>query len=249
MPDEDDLRRLLQLTHAPNSLDAKRVVSRSRSRRLPKQLAAGALGAFVLAGVTVLAVQTQYTAPATMSAGETADQSAPASPEMSTLKRAPADRINFCAGALADLAGSQYGLQLDVLSPANAPAGAGGVPVTVRLTNTSSARVTGFTPSSPAITLSQNGIVLWHSNGPTDLSLVAVDLGPGESLDYSATFEPVRCEVADDEAESFRPDLPVVEPGEYGLSALIDFTADASMAQLTTELDLVSGPVALLTLG
>jgi len=250
MPDEDGLRSLLQGVDAPHALDARRIVSRSRARRLPKQLAAGAAGVFVLAGVTVLAVQTtQYTSPASMTAGEAYDSGA-SSPETDTmLKRAPADKINLCTGALADVAGSQYGLQLDVVSPASATVGSESVPVTVRLTNTSTDEVMGFTPSSPVLTLSQDGVVLWHSNGPTDLSLVAVDLAPAESVDYTATFEPVRCDVVDDETESFRPDLPAVEPGDYRLSALIDFTADPSMGRPTTELDLVAGPLAPIAIG
>lgn len=253
MPDEDDLRRLLRDTDAPNTLDSNRIVSRSRARRLPRQLAAGTVGALALAGVTVLAVQTtQFTAPATTTAGQAYDESAPSqdsmAPETSAIKRAPADRINLCEAELAQVSGSQYGLQLEVVAPTTVPAGAGIVDATVRLTNTSSQTVTGTTDGHPVIVLSQNGLVLWHRSGPIDQpGPLAVDLAPGESLDLGGYFEPVRCSSADDLGAGLPTGLPAVEPGEYQLSALLDFTPDPSMGPLTSELDLVAGPLTTLT--
>ncbi len=261
MTDEEELRRMLHGADSPtNTLDARRIVAKSRARRLPKQIAAAAGGALVLAGVTVLAIQTTNFPSTTSMSGGQAFESSEAAPEADSsqtdssqmdtmLKRAPADKINLCTAPLSEVAGSQYGLQLEIVSPTTAPVGGESVPVTVRLTNTSNVRVVGYTPSSPAITFSQDGIVLWHSNGPTVLSIVAVDLAPGESLEYAASFEPVRCDIADDEAESFRTGLPAVGPGGYGLSALIDFTPDASMGAATAELDLVSGPVSPVAIG
>ena len=248
MASENDLRDRFASTDAPaHQLDPKKIIARTRARRLPRQIAAGATGALVLAGVTVLAVQvTQVDQPVTMTAGEAFDSSAPApelAPDVQANKRAPADRINLCTGTLAEVAPSQYGLQLDVTAPAAASVGTAPVPVTVRLTNTSDREVIGLTPSSPAITLSQAGTVLWHSNGPTDLLLVSVDLVPGASVDYQASMTPVRCGVEDDVAGAFRTDLPALEAGTYELSALMDFTADPSMEQQISELDLVSGPV------
>ena len=250
MTSENDLRDRLTASDAPaHSLDARQIIARSRRRRLPRQIAAGAASAFVLAGVTVLAVQvTQLSQPATMTAGEAYDSSE-AAPEMNAMKRAPADKINLCTATLAEVSPSQYGLQLDVTAPMTAPAGPDPVPVTVRLTNTSDREVIGTTPVNPAITLSQNGVVLWHTNGPVDFALTAVDLQPGASVDYQASMTPVQCSVDDDLAESFRADLPPLAPGQYQLSALMDFTADPSMQQLTSELDLVSGPLSTITLG
>lgn len=248
MPTENDLRDMFANSSAPNALDAKRIIARSRARRLPRQLAAGAVGALAIAGISVLAVQvTQVQSPVTMTAGEAYDQSAPA-PEVDAMKRAPADKINLCAGTLSEVAPSQYGLRLDVTFPDTAATGVEPITGTVRLTNTSGREVIGYTPATPAITLSQDGVVLWHSNGPMILSLVAVDLAPGASLEYPASFTPVRCAAEDDLGDTFRADLPAVEPGSYQLSALIDFTADPAMQQQTTELDLVSGPLSTITL-
>ncbi len=249
MPTENDLRDLFANADAPtSSIDPKRVIARSRARRLPRQLAAGAVGALAITGVSVLAIQvSQVPSPATMTAGEAYDQSAPA-PEIDSIKRAPADKVNLCAGSLAEVAPSQYGLQLDVTFPATAPVGTEPVTGTVLLTNTSDREVIGSTAATPVLTLSQNGTVLWHTNGAMVMSLVTVDLQPGESLEYSASFAPVRCDVDDDLADSFRADLPPVPAGDYQLSALIDFTADPVMKQQTTELDLVSGPLSAITL-
>lgn len=246
MPDENELRNMFAAadapsTGAPNRLDTKRVIARSRARRLPRQLAAGSVGALVLVGVGVLGVQiSQFSSPASMTAGEASDSSAPM-PE-SAMKRVPADRVNLCEGAVADVAPSQYGLELNAEFPASAPVGTAPVQGMVRLTNTSDREVVGTTAAVPAITLSRDGVVLWHSNGPTILSIVDVDLEPGASLEYPASFVPVRCGVEDDAAEAFRAELPALEAGDYEVSALIDFGPDASMAPQTTELELVGGP-------
>ena len=258
MPDENDLRRMLGAADAPNTIDTARVLARSRRRRLPAQFAAGTAGALVIAGVFVVGAQlaqpSQEQAASTMS--DSADSAeSPEASELSAgsgmqydtdadgIKRAPAEKINLCTGTLADVAPAESGLQLDLEFPRAATAGVGAVEGTVLLTNTSSSPVTGLTAAVPAITLSQEGIVLWHSNGPVDLSAVVVDLAPGETLSYPASFTPVRCDVTDDMGESFRPDLPAVAAGDYQLSALIDFMPDGVSA-----LELVSGPPEVITL-
>lgn len=250
MPTEDDLRRMLGAAgDAPNRLDAGAVVRRSRARRLPKQLAAGAIGVLAVAGISVLSVQslTAAPAPSTMVAGEAYDQSAPA-PELDSIKRAPADKINLCTGTLAELSPSPYGLQLDVEFPETAAVGTEPITGTVRLTNTSDREVVGSTPMRPSLTVSKDGTVLWHSNGVTLLGSVEVDLQPGESLTYETTFTPVLCGVEDDLGDDFRAGLPALGAGDYDLSAVIDFTADPSMGQESPELDLVSGPTSTIRL-
>lgn len=244
MPDEKDLREIFAADAVEHSLDPKRIVARSRARRLPKQLAAAAIGTLAVAGITVLAVQTtQFVQPTTTSmlANESADGTAPtASSDLldSGIKRTPAERINLCTGSVAESVPSLYGLQLDVLFPATAPTGTAPIQGTVRLSNTGTTPVVGTTAATPAITLSQDGVVLWHSNGPMIASLMIVDLAPGASMQYQASFTPVRCEVDDDLAESFRPDLPAVPAGDYQLSAAIDFRPSAQ----DSAIDLVTGP-------
>jgi hypothetical protein len=246
MPSEDDLRDLFasaSAPHAPHSIDAERVIARSRRRRLPRQLAAGTVGVLAIAGISVVGLQSIQLAPpsSSITSQETAAGAAPA--EDSTIKRAPAEKLNLCTSALAEVAPSPLGLQLDVTFPQSAPVGTAPVEATVLLTNTSAVPISGTTGPSPALTLSQDGIVLWHSNGAVAASAVLVNLAPGESLEYAASFVPVRCEVDDDLAESFREGLPALPPGAYELSAALDFLPDALPTDGSTPgLDLVTGP-------
>lgn len=262
MPSEQDLRDLFASGDGPrNTIDAKRVIARSRGRRRPLQIVAGAASALAVAGIVTVAVQTaQLPSPATMSSqGESSSAPMADSPRdtlETTLSRAPAEKLNLCQGTLAQAAPSTYGLRLDVAFPAVAPSGTAPVTGAVRLTNTGSTRVTGYTNPTPAITLSRDGVVLWHSNGPMIMSLAIVDLEPGASMEYAASFTPVRCDVEDDLGASFREGLPALPAGQYDLSAAIDFTPDASAMPSpsatpspTAELDLVTGPLAPISLG
>lgn len=255
MPTEDDLRAMLGATHAPNTLDSEKIIAKSRRRRVPKQIVAGGVGALAVAGIFVVAMQgipfgqdastmSAIEAPAASDAAESSGGS-----EFSDIKRAPAERLNLCAGPVADLAPSAYGLQFDLEFPAMAPVGTQPIEGTARLTNLGSTRVTGSTAAVPAITLSQNGIVQWHSNGPMIMSLAIVDLEPGQSMEYAASFTPVQCGIEDDTAEAFRADLPALPAGQYDLSAAIDFSADESLVTGDLPyLDLVTGPAATITL-
>ena len=84
--------------------------------------------------------------------------------------------------------------------------------------------------------------MLWHSTGPIAAMSTVVDLAPGASLSYRASFRPVACAIEGDGADSFRSDLPHVAAGQYQVSAALDLSrqnADSSM--LGT--DLVTGPV------
>lgn len=246
MPIDDELHTLLGPADAPNRLDAQRIVARSRTRRRPKRAIAATMGALALAGVTVLAVQTTQGFPPSvtsiaedMAGDRAAEADSPAAPSESfeSVGRAPADKVNLCSGPLAQVAPSQSGLMLSLDFPQTASLDDGLITGTVTMTNTTDARVTGFTSSSPAITLSQDGTVLWHSNGPMTAEAEVIDLDPGETVEYSAFFVPVGCGVDDDLADTFRSDLSPVVPGTYDLTAAIDFTDDA-----TQFVDLVTGP-------
>jgi len=249
VPSEADLKDLFATSNAPHALDADRIIAASRARRIPKQVAAGMIGTLAVAGIFVVALQPQTVTPPAATVMEAQSGGGAASDSSAVIKRAPADKLNLCGGTLAEVAPSFYGLQLEVAFPATVPTGASAIDGTVTLTNTSSTRVTGSTAATPAITLSQSGMVLWHSNGPMIMSLVIVDLGPGESLTYPASFTPVQCGIEDDAAEAFRADLPALPAGDYELSAAIDFSADPSMVTNgTPDLDLVTGPLSAVTL-
>ncbi|MFM9877266.1 MAG: hypothetical protein ACKVOG_05365 [Rhodoglobus sp.] len=255
MPSESELRELLASAPADHDLDARRIIARSRRRRLPRQLGAGAVSVLAVAGIGVLVVQTLPTQPPAAvsmldqsTEGGAAESGAGTTAE-SPIKRAPADRLNLCEGPLAEVAPSALGLQLDVAFPPTASVGTDTVVGAVRLTNTSGATITGTTGVRPAITLSRAGVVLWHSNGPVEESARVIVLTPGESVEFEAFFVPVQCAVEDDRTEQFRSDLPALPAGDYELSAAIDFLPDAALADgSTTGLDLVTGPRSTVTL-
>ena len=249
MPDENDLKRMFESIDAPrgSGIDAKQIIRRSRARRLPKQLAAGAGGALVLVGVTVLGVQSMQlgqpitTADAPAMQQESGD-AATGEAEDSTLslKRAPANLLNLCGAPVAASEPNFVGLVLDVVFPAAVPAESERIDGTVIMTNTTTETVTGSTLANPAITLAQDGITVWHTNGPADMSATAVDLAPGASMEFAASFEPLRCAPEDENGEAFRPDLPPAGPGTYEISAALDFSSDQLTE--TTEAFLVTGP-------
>jgi hypothetical protein len=259
MPTEDDLKRMFasaDATGAPEfrSIDARQVIRRSRARRLPKQLAAGAGGALAIVGATVLGLQSvqfgtgaEDTALAPISQeSEDSGGSGDAEDSAFSTKRAPASELNLCGGPLAEVAPSQFGLVLDVVFPAAVPAESERVDGLVIMTNSGAEHVTGSTFTVPAVTLSQDGVVVWHTNGATDAGATVVDLAPGESLQYAASFEPVRCTPEDDALEAFPTGLPPAGAGSYELSAAIDFSPDVPTA--TSELDLVTGTRSPITL-
>jgi hypothetical protein len=232
------------------AVDVNSVLRRTRRRRLPKRAAAGgvltlAIGGIAVAGFQGLSGLSQSSGGSSDSAASTAEDSGGTSELFSSgdtsssdlSKRAPADRINLCGGAVADVAPSATGLVLTTEFGTESAASVGAKSVTgvVTMTNEGTETVTGSTAVSPAITLSQDGVVLWHSNGAMIDMATVVDLAPGESMEYQASFVPVICDVEDDLADSFRDDLPEAPVGVYEVSALIDLSTDMGV-------ELISGP-------
>lgn len=255
-PTEDELRAALQGGNPSGEIDLDAVLRRSRRRRRPRVLLAGAAGVLAVAAivvpVSVSAINGQgFGVSSTASGADTAAEPEAATGESGdsgdsaysdqALQRAPADKLNLCTGALSGVAPAESGLVLTVAA-VEAAATETAIPVVVSLTNTGNERITGTTAANPAITLSREGITLWHSNGPQIMMAVVVDLAPGASMQYETTFEPVVCGIADDEGESFRTDLPAAGPGDYGLSAALDLLSDNGVSELIT------GPVTPITL-
>ena len=116
------------------------------------------------------------------------------------------------------------------------------------LTNTGAQRVVGSLSPFPALTLSRNGIVLWHSNGPAPSLAQQIDLAPGATATFESTFDPVICGVEDDNRESFRSALPSAAPGSYQLSAALDFSPASTDAAGRDTTVLVTGPTSPVTL-
>ena len=256
MSTESDLKKMFRETGPSlGPIDISLVLRRSSRRRVAQRVAVGSATTLAVAGIGVagftgirgLTPSTTAGSASSANAPETRGGSALGStPTDSGLTHAPADKINLCGGTLSEVAPNAAGLVLTTRFP-TAVASADRITGTVTLTNSGSEHITGTSAATPAITLSKDGIVLWHSNGPMIAMAAVVDLAPGASLSYQASFRPVACAVEDDGADSFRSDLPHVAAGQYQVSAALDLSrqnADGSM--LGT--DLVTGPVSEVTL-
>ena len=199
-------------------LDAAAIIRRSKRRRLPRQIASGGAVTLAVAGISVASITGLKTlGPNVFGASTSAQRSAGDSgaevpPELSAPQGptvrdgVSTDRVNLCGDTLAAVPSNRLGLVLTPHFPASAPTG---TPVTgsVTLTNTSPRTITGTSSSRATVTLSQDGLVLWHSNGAQPAG-TAVTLAPSQSVQYPATFTPVRCTAADDHAGGFPPDCP-----------------------------------------
>ena len=241
---ENDLRKLFAEAGTPHTLDPDAVIARVRRRRLPRQLAAGAVGVLAIAGVGVLAVNVSTLTQSTSTVAEqgTLSDEAPQESfdESAPMKRLGADALNSCGEALATPEPSAYGLELSVEFPPTATSTSVGIDGLVTMTNTSSEAVSGLTAIGPTVTVSQGDLVVALGR-PTEYVGTMVDLQPGESLEYAASFAPVQCS-AEDGATT--PPLP---PGSYDLTAAIDFTPGLGAIDPPLA-DLVTGPRSQITL-
>jgi hypothetical protein len=265
MATESNLRDLLKAadgdTWAP--IDTRSVIRRSKARRLPMQIGVGGVFTLAIGGIGIAGLQ--GFSPQMMSGSpesSVASDESPTTPREEAgplvggqdsgavgaedaagggISRAPAEKINGCGSPLAEIAPSATGLVLTAAFP-EAPAGSASIEGTVTMTNTGTETVEGYTPATPAVTLSRDGTVIWHSNGPTIQMIREVRLAPGESLTYAASVTPVVCGTEDETAGQFRDDLPAAPAGDYQVSAAIDLTVGE-------RIELVSGPLAPLRLG
>ena len=250
MPTESELRDWLRGSgsdQAPRDrVDAATVIRRSKRRRLPSLLGAGGVLTLAIAGISVASVAgIRAFAPQTMvgSAGSAGGEPVPGAGRVAD--QGSAEQLNLCGGKTTSVARAESGLVLTTHFPASAPADGRPVTGTVTLTNTGTETVSGTTAASAVTTVSQRGITLWHSNGAMIMLAVMVDLAPGQSMDYPATFRPVRCD-HDDDLTGFRDNLPALGAGEYQLSAAIDLLRESSDGRRATEL--VTGPTRTITL-
>lgn len=234
-PTEAELRFALRSdTGAPSGLDADAVIRRARSRRLPRQIVLGsvatlAVAGIALAGFTAITIPQSAIMSASDSMGGAESEPLPGAPDRGYgSEQAPAEKVNPCGGELAQVAPSDTGLVLTMHFPASAPADGQPVSGTVTLSNTGTERVTGSSAASPILTVSQNGRILWHSNGAGAAIAVLVDLAPGESMDYEVTLTPVACGMEDELGTGFRDGLPALPAGDYQVSALIDLVPEAA---------------------
>lgn len=245
MATESELRDLLHGSDPEGRavIDVDAVLHGARRRRRPRLIAATAAGTFALVGVLTPVVVLSLPTTQQTSVMVAEDSSGGAAPETASGDAAQsgmsaAGTLNTCQAPLVADLPSPDGLVLEV-TPVDVAAGSDDIPIDVTLRNDSSARVVGSTGPAPVITLSADGVVLWHSSGIAETPRVPVDLEPGESMSYTATFEPVICGREDEsDLDGFGEDLPDAAPGAYLLSAAIDFVPNDGATGLVT------GPVA-----
>ena len=254
MSTESDLKKMFGETGPSlGTVDLSLVLRRSSRRRVARQLAVGSATTLAVAGIGVAGFTgIRGLVPSTGSASSAAapESEEDSSPGSATsdgrLTSAPAEKINLCAGTLSEVAANAAGLVLtSSFEPADASADR--VSGTVTLTNSGREHIWGTSAATPAVILSKDGVVRWHSNGPTIAMAALVDLAPGASMTYRASFEPVTCAVEDDSAERFRDDLPHVAAGAYQVSATLDLSRQNADGSFLSP-DLVIGPTSEVTL-
>lgn len=262
MPTESELRDQLHGAKPAGSsrIDADAVIRRAKVRRAPRQVAFGAVAVLAVAGVTALGV---YTVPSLFSLSTGASDSATMSGAVSPSSESGAENrggsqslgdagpgtdgtlTSRCGAASVAIAPNPLGLVLTPVFPTSAAADGQRVTGTVTLTNSGTSRAVGSTAVQPVITLSRDGITVWHSNGAVaDLGRL-VDLDPGQSMTYSASFTPVVCSPEDEAGYQFRANLPKFDAGTVTLTATIQFIPEGAT---TAEGVIVSGPPETITL-
>jgi hypothetical protein len=256
MSTESDLKKMFSETGPSlGTVDLSRVLRRSSRRRVAQQVAVGSATTLAVAGIGVagftgirgLVPSTGSSSASSATAPESkGDSSLGSTPTPGGLTRAPAEKINLCEGPLSGVAPNAAGLVLtSSFEPADASADR--VSGTVTLTNSGSEHIRGSSAVTPTIILSKDGIVLWHSNGSMAAKGVLVDLAPGASMTYQASFQPVTCAVEDDSADRFRDSLPHVAAGVYQVSAALDLSRQNADGAFLSR-DLVTGPTSEVTL-
>lgn len=224
MTTETELRELLQ-AHAglepsdAGRLDVASVIRRSRRRRLTRQAATAGVLTLALAGFGVGAVTGLHSL-----IPQASTMGSASIPDIAKNLSSPAGPPGRCGASPVPATPNPLGLVLTV-DFSDSPADAKRIEGTVTLTNTGTQRITGSTAIQPVLTVSQAGVVLWHSNGFMNLPARFVDLSPGQSMVYPAFFTPVRCTAAEGSL-SFSSTLPPLSPGRYQVSAAIALTAD-----------------------
>lgn len=233
----DTLKRAADAA-TPRPVDVDSVLRASRARRRTRRTAVvGGVGAVaaallvgggVMAGLQGLGGQTAGDPQIAVESAELspgpAEESADGGDATDQRFMAP-EQVNRCGAPVAtatDAATSPLTVTVEVPATLVQPGTTN--PATVRVTNTGTEIVSGTLGGFAPITVAESGTTVWHS-GPGELPLRQVSLAPGESTAVESTFETRFCTEADDLGGSLPADLPGLEPGEYGVSAVVSFTS------------------------
>lgn len=250
MPSESELRDAFRssATITTTGIDTDAVLRKVRARRIPKQLALSSLSVLAIVGVATFGITTLPSLlPGQNAASDTATMAtAPESAAGDTAgedqaKFAEARRanVNSCGTPTVMIGPDPSGLVLTINFPGSPPAGDTEVVGSVSLTNSGTTPVSGTTALSPTITVSRDGITVWHSHGEIPSAVRQISLEPGQSYRYDAYFTSEECGPDDEVDGQFRDDLPPLTAGAYEVSAQLIFVPDDADAG---ESILVGGP-------
>lgn len=258
MSSESELRDAMRSSAdiPTTGIDTESVLRRVRARRISKKFAVSSMSVLAIAGVATLGVATLPSLQTGHGGASTAQMMASA-PESSQgdanggsqkLFNARLNDGNLCGMPTqrpernsASKNGStpeSTGLTLSVSFPTSAPARGNDVRGTVTLTNSGTTHVSGTTGSIPVITVSRDGVTVWHTNGPSITQVTPIELDPGQSHSYEAVFTPIECG-PQDEPDQFRENLPPLANGIYEVSAQLLFISNSDVPGGSV---LVSGP-------
>lgn len=244
----DTLKRAADAA-TPSSIDVDEVLRRSRARRRARRTAVlsttGAVAAVLAVGGLVLGLQrvggpTTADAPA-MEAAESADvatdSAAGGADDAGQRLMAPED-VNRCGVAVAeatDAAASPLTVSVDAPAAPVRPGTSG--PVTVTVTNSGTDSVTGAIHIDAPLTVAESGITVWNDGPVLDVGVLTIELAPGESATLPGAFETRSCAPAVEGDTAPSALAPPLEPGDYGLSAIVTFTAsDGAISYLISPL-------------
>lgn len=236
MVDENELRTQFAGTELPAiDIDTAAVISRSKRRRLPRQFAVGAVGLLAATSLVFAGISTFRQAdPISTTAGVVADESFDTGSERDA---APSDESQAapdtspitaaCGTSIRTDETTPFGLSLELELPAEVVA-SGSAYGTARLTNTSDEPVTGSTANVPDVNLLRDSIVISHSPDVQILSVMPVNLQPGQSIAFDVAIDVFDCTTIDTGG--------MVEPGTYAVNATLAFVptdpADGAAAEV-----------------
>lgn len=254
-PDPNELGNTLKRAAdaaKPASIDVDEVLRRSRARRRARRTAVisatGGVAAVLVVGGLVLGLQriggpTTADAPVTLESAESADvapdAAAGGATEAATDPRlmAPED-VNQCGTAVApptDAATNPLIVSVDAPTAPVRPGTTG--PVTVTVTNSGTDTATGAIHIDAPLTVAESGITVWSDGPVLDVGALTIDLAPGASATLPGAFETRSCDPAGEGDTAPSAPAPPLEPGEYGLSAIVTFTApDGTISYLISPL-------------
>lgn len=221
-----NLRHLFGETPTP-AIDVSTVIRRSRARRAPRVLGAGAfavlaVGAIAYGGFSGIAGFGGATASDAGGAEpmaesmQSAEDASDGSGDAQTLYGEEKSSVSVgelfrCGEAVLEIPASELGVVLSLSVPTVVDAGAASIPVSVSVVNESAGRVEARVSATPAVAVLSGGVVV--AIAEAGLPTTTVDLGPGESFAYEPGKVPLSC------------DGQPVQPGTYEVQAAVDTSA------------------------